>query len=89
MKEPAGTVHSVGTVHPVGTAGPPQRGNVDSFDSDVGLGQVRAQDGRIYPFHCTEIADGSRDITVGTEVNFAVAPGHLGSWEARRLELIA
>jgi len=62
------------------------RGTVDSFDKDVGLGEVRAGDGQLYPFHCTEISDGSRDIAVGTEVSFALAPGHLGSWEARRLE---
>jgi cold shock CspA family protein len=80
------TVHPNGTVHPMGTIGPAYRGSVDSFDKDVGLGEVRAQDGRLYPFHCTEIADGSRDIAVGTQVTFAVAPGHLGTWEARRLE---
>jgi CspA family cold shock protein len=61
-------------------------GTVDSFDKDVGLGEVRADDGRLYPFHCTEISDGSRDIAVGTEVSFVLAPGHLGSWEARWLE---
>lgn len=69
----------MGTVHFA------HRGSVDSFDKDVGLGEVRAQEGRLYPFHCTEISDGSRDIAVGTQVIFAVAPGHLGSWEARRL----
>lgn len=58
-------------------------GKVETFDKDVGLGAVRAEDGRLYPFHCTEIADGSRDIAVGTEVDFAVAPGHGGTWEAR------
>ncbi len=75
----------MGTVHPVGTVHPAQSGSIYSFDKDVGLGEVRGQDGRLYPFHCTEIADGSRDIAVGTEVTFAVAPGHLGSWEAREL----
>ena len=59
------------------------RGVVESFDAEVGLGQVRGDDGRRYPFHCTEIADGSRRIAVGTEVEFVVAPGHLGIWEAR------
>jgi len=61
-------------------------GSVKSFDKDLGLGEVRGEDDRLYPFHCTEIADGSRDIAVGTEVSFAVSPGHLGSWEARGLE---
>jgi cold shock CspA family protein len=63
-----------------------QKGKVERFDKDVGLGEVRAADARLYPFHCTEIADGSRDIAVGAEVTFVVAPGHRGVWEARRLE---
>ena len=63
-------------------------GSVDSFDKDLGLGEVRGQDGRLYPFHCTEIADGSREIAVGQKVSFAVAPGHLGSWEARALQSV-
>jgi cold shock CspA family protein len=79
-----GTLHAAGTSHPEGTSH--SEGTVDSFDKDVGLGEVRAQDGRLYQFHCTEIVDGSRSIAVGTQVTFAVAPGHLGSWEARRLE---
>jgi cold shock CspA family protein len=61
----------------------PSSGKVESFDREVGLGEVRAQDGRLFPFHCTEIADGSRDIAPGTEVVFAVTAGHLGAWEAR------
>jgi cold shock CspA family protein len=65
---------------------PAHSGSVDSFDKDVGLGEVRGQDGRLYPFHCTGIADGSREIAVGQKVSFAVAPGHLGSWEARALQ---
>lgn len=63
-----------------------QRGKVERFDKDVGLGEVMAADGQLYPFHCTEIADGSRDIAVGAEVSFVVAPGHRGTWEARHLE---
>jgi CspA family cold shock protein len=66
-------------------AQPAQRGRVDSFDKDVGLGAVLAEAGRHYPFHCTEIADGSRDIAVGTDVDFLLTPGHLGTWEARQL----
>jgi cold shock CspA family protein len=64
-----------------------QRGKVERFDKDVGLGEVLAADARLYPFHCTEIADGSRDIAVGAEVSFVVAPGHRGRWEARHLEV--
>jgi hypothetical protein len=55
---------------------------VVAFDARRGLGEVEDQEGRRYPFHCTRIADGSRDIPVGVKVEFAVAPGHLGRWEA-------
>ncbi len=63
--------------------GPGGTGVVETFDGHVGLGQVRGEDGRLWPFHCTEIADGSRSIAVGTRVEFTVAPGQLGVWEAR------
>lgn len=60
-----------------------ERGKVERFDREAGLGEVRAGDGGALPFHCTEISDGSRDIAVGTEVMFELAAGHLGRWEAR------
>lgn len=62
-----------------------EMGKVERFERESGLGELRAQDGRLLGFHCTEIAGGSRDIAVGTEVTFLVAPGHLGLWEARSL----
>ena len=65
------------------------RGRVETFDRDAGLGEVRADDGGLYPFHCTDIADGSRDVASGTEVVFVVAPGHRGVWEARALARLA
>jgi hypothetical protein len=40
-------------------------GTVAAFDSQRGLGEIRDPDGRAYPFHCTKIADGSREIPVG------------------------
>ncbi len=55
-------------------------GTVVEFDADVGLGAIDA-DGVRYPFHCIEIADGSRDIAVGTEVTFDVLC-KLGRYEA-------
>jgi cold shock CspA family protein len=58
------------------------RGTVVEFDEYVGLGGVQAVAGEIYPFHCTEIADGSRTIAIGTAVDFVVVAGHLGRWEA-------
>ena len=61
------------------------RGKVEGFDREAGLGELRVGDGRLLAFHCTEIAGGTRDIAVGTEVSFELAPGHLGVWEARSI----
>jgi cold shock CspA family protein len=46
------------------------RGTVIEFDEYVGLGEVEDADGRRFLFHCVEIADGTRAIEVGTEVDF-------------------
>ena len=62
------------------------RGRVAEFDEHVGLGVVESQEGNRYPFHCTQIADGSRTIPVGAEVHFEVTAGPLGRWEAARVE---
>ena len=61
---------------------------VDAFDHDTGRGTVRAGDGQSFAFHCTEIADGAREIAVGTAVTFLVTPGLLGLWEARAVAAI-
>jgi cold shock CspA family protein len=45
---------------------------VIAFDAHVGLGTVRLDDGREIPFHCAEIADGSRRIEVGESVSCEV-----------------
>lgn len=47
---------------------------VVAFDVHVGLGAVRLADGSEVPFHCAEIADGSRRIDVGTRVSCTVRP---------------
>jgi cold shock CspA family protein len=60
-------------------------GVVAEFDRDVGLGTVRAGDGIEIGFHCTQIADGSRDIAVGVAVEFVVLAGRHGRWEAGSL----
>jgi len=57
-------------------------GNVAEFDEAKGYGTVRTGDGRDLFFHCTQIADGTRTIPVGVNVEFEVAPGHNGRWEA-------
>lgn len=61
-----------------------RRGVVASFDEAGGLGSVTATDGTQHPFHCIEIADGSRTIEVGTEVSFDVL-AKLGRWEAANI----
>jgi cold shock CspA family protein len=57
-------------------------GAVVEFDETVGLGTVAAEDGQRYPFQCTQIADGTRTIAVGTAVTFEVRPWHRGRYEA-------
>ena len=56
-------------------------GRVAEFDPAVGLGVIVDTSGRRFRFHCVEIADGTRDIAVGTEVRFDVLP-KLGRYEA-------
>jgi cold shock CspA family protein len=58
------------------------RGVVSQFDDAAGLGEVTADDGTVYGFHCTQIADGTRTIAVGTSVEFDLAPWHRGRYEA-------
>jgi cold shock CspA family protein len=57
-------------------------GFVSDFDDDRGLGTVTADDGNMYPFHCTAIADGTRTILAGVRVTFDVVTGPLGRTEA-------
>jgi cold shock CspA family protein len=59
-------------------------GVVASFDDGRGLGTVRDDESdEELGFHCTEIADGTRTIAVGTRVAFVVAAARLGLREAR------
>ncbi len=60
-------------------------GTVSAFDEAVGLGAITTADGTDYPFHCTQIADGSRTIAVGTPVAFIARAGLAGRWEAFEL----
>ena len=61
-------------------------GTVTAFDEHRGIGEIAADDGTVYSFHCTAIADGTRTIAVGVAVEFVVVPGHLGRWEAASIE---
>ena len=56
-------------------------GIVVDFDAERGLGRIDATDGRTFPFHCTQIADGTRDVAVGIAVRFDVL-AKLGRYEA-------
>jgi CspA family cold shock protein len=56
-------------------------GTVTAFDDPAGIGQITGADGRVYPFHCTQLADGTRTTTVGTPVAFHRWP-RLGVFEA-------
>ena len=60
------------------------RGTVTMFDKAVGLGQITRDDGWTLPFHCIVIADGSRDIPVGADVEFDVMC-KLGRYEATHI----
>jgi hypothetical protein len=62
-------------------------GTVTAFDAARGLGEVTAATGERHPFHCTQIADGSRTVPVGQPVAFTLIPGLLGRWEAGALTL--
>ena len=61
------------------------RGTVTTFDEPKGLGTIMAEDGGLYPFHCTQIADGTRTIAVGQAVRFEILP-KLGRYEATAIE---
>ena len=60
------------------------RGTVTTFDRSVGLGEITRDDGMIVPFHCMVIADGSRDIPIGVDVEFELMC-KLGRYEATRI----
>lgn len=45
-------------------------GTVTLFDANRGLGDITDDAGSVWPFHCAEIADGSRTIDVGQRVSF-------------------
>ena len=64
--------------------GAARRGTVTSFDESAGLGTIAGADGVDRPFHCIEIADGSRSIEVGAAVTFELL-AKFGRWEAANI----
>jgi cold shock CspA family protein len=63
------------------------RGRVDEFDEAAGLGVIIDGDGRAYPFHCIEIADGTRTIDTDQAVVFELLP-RLGRLQAGAVQKI-
>ncbi|MDA8261710.1 MAG: hypothetical protein M0Z47_02635 [Actinomycetota bacterium] len=61
--------------------------DVDSFDSDRGLGVLRLRSHPASPvrFQCMAISDGSRDVLPGARVAVRIGPAPDGSLEARYL----
>lgn len=57
-------------------------GTVTAFDFNIGLGDIESLSGQRWIFHCTQIADGTRDIDTGKEVTFVIRSGAPGRWEA-------
>jgi cold shock CspA family protein len=64
-------------------------GKVLEFDAHTGLGVVESAEGTRHVFHCTQVADGSRNVDVGTAVRYELIPGGRGVWEAGAIEPIA
>jgi cold shock CspA family protein len=68
-------------------AGVPRIGWVAGYDAGRGLGSVTESldaeaSSPVYSFHCTAIADGSREIDPGTKVAFVLVAGLGGALEA-------
>lgn len=71
-------------------AGDRLTGTVVDFDVKVGLGtvEVAARPRLRYRFHCTQIADGTRTVEVGTRVGFVVVAAHGGVFEAAGVAVV-
>lgn len=59
-----------------------KEGVVTQFDEYVALGEITDSDGRVWPFHCVSIDDGTRTIPTGTAVQFETA------WRVARVEAV-
>jgi cold shock CspA family protein len=68
----------------MGSGAPLRHGQVTAFDPDAGTGTVTADDGTGYPFHCIEIADGSRTIDPDTPVEFTLL-ARFGRYQAAQI----
>ena len=50
------------------------------------MGEITSEDGHVLAFHSTAIANGSRRIAEGAQVEFDVVAGVPGRWEAAAIE---
>ena len=50
------------------------------------MGEITSEDGNVFAFHSTAIANGSRRIAEGAQVEFDVVAGLPGCWEAAAIE---
>ena len=62
------------------------RGIVKEFDAHVGLGTIQAESGDLFPFHCVNIVNGTRNINIGVTVDFETFDHPRGRTEARMIE---
>jgi len=63
-----------------------RHGTVRTFDERRGMGEITSDDGDVFAFHSTAIANGSRRIAEGAQVEFDVVAGLPGCWEAAAIE---
>jgi cold shock CspA family protein len=63
-----------------------RHGTVRTFDERRGMGEITSEDGNVFAFHSTAIANGSRRIAEGARVEFDVVAGLPGRWEAAEIE---
>jgi cold shock CspA family protein len=65
-------------------------GSVVSFSVEAGSGHILDdKTSREVFFHATQLADGTRKISLGTPVEFDVVPGGRGRYEAVRVRVVA
>lgn len=63
----------------------PQFGVIEEFDSHACLGSVIDGGDHVWPFHCTALVDGTREVEPGTQVAFVVERRPGGRLEAARI----
>ncbi len=60
-------------------------GTVTDWQDAEGYGEITATDGASYFFHCTALADGTRQTELGATYSFTPVPGRLGRFEASNM----